>query len=507
MNISHFLDIHAEKHPDKIAIQDMYRQCTYKTLAHRINSLANNFKKLGMNKQANIGILISNRIEHIEVILATAKLGATVIPLDYHWKEEELVGIISNFKIEHIIFEEEKLSLITNIQKEHQFFTNLININAVLDDENIKAYELLTQDTVYLKEEFVDQNDAFIVGITSGSTGFPKGTVITYGNLTFRFLAQIVEFGFTYHDKMLTPSPLFHGGGRAFSLNMLFVGGTLVLQNKFNPEAVLDAIEEYQITTTFMVPTMFKRVLEAQQNKQRNLESMRVMISSGSRLLPTLRKQVLQELSPNLYEYYAATEVGGIAICKNENSESKDQLAGRVFWNMNVKILDEQRNEVSIGEIGEIVCKSESISISYYQNQESTNASYISGWFATGDLGYLTEDNKLYIVGRKKNIIISGGKNIYPEEIEEVLSKHPLIQEVAVVGVSDIEWGEAVKAYIAPKTPNLSEEEILLYCGEKLAAYKKPKQIEFMDSLPKNSLGKIDLKTLKALANQVQEVK
>jgi len=287
--------------------------------------------------------------------------------------------------------------------------------------------------------------------------------------------------------------PLHFNAGRGSAMSILYLGGTLFLLDKFNDDTFVDILEREQISYTILVPALCQRLLRHPKLASINKSSLSYVGITGGHLTPTLAQAITEQLSPHVYEAYASTDCGQIAILKPEDRASHSDTVGQTIWAVLIKILDDDCREVSFGEFGEICLRSPMAIQGYYRNPEATEEFFRGGWCHTGDIGFLDKDGYMHVTGRKKNMIKSGGISIYPEEIEEVLLTYPGLADVAVVSWHDANWGESVKALVVPKAgATIATDAIIRYCKERLANYKAPKCVEIVASVPRTALGKID---------------
>jgi len=500
MNIGDGLRINARNRPNKVALREGDRSLTYGLLNQRVNRLANGLRSLNIEKGTIVAVILPSGREHLESLYALGKIGAIALPIDDRWGNGEVERTIRFFSASAAIFSDEKTETFLKLeQKIHRLRGHLICTGKV-DNPEITSYELLVEGSSPLEPECsVDENDTFLIALSSGTTGILKGAVITHRNLIFRFITQIVEFGFNSSDIFLNVTPMHHGGGRSHCMCHLFVGGTLtVLGGRFDPARTLMAIEKERITTCFMVPTMYHRILQLPDLSRYDARSLRVLFSSGAPLHTSIRQGVMERVTPNFYDYYASVEGGGICLLKPQDMLRKGDSVGQAVFNTEIRIVDEEGREVPKGSVGEVMYKGPGTARKYYKNPKATRECFSDGWFLPGDLARMDDDGFLYIVGRKKDMIIRGGVNIYPAEIEEILQSHPAVYESAVIGIPDKEYGEEIAAFVVLKPgKEASQEEILQFCKENLAAYKRPKVLEFVPSLPKATSGKIMKRQLK----------
>ncbi len=483
----------AYKYPVKVALKDAAREITYAQLNDRVNRLANSLLKLGLRKGDPVALLVGNRIEHLEIIFALGKIGALAIPLDVKWRSLEIASTLSSLGPVALFMEKSCLQEFS-AARERTKLGSLREI--VLDDRSyygmVEGGEA-EEPTIHLNED-----DPFMVLITSGTTGLPKGCLATHRTYVFHCINNAIEKGLGVHDRALLSSAIYFNAGRSFTLGMLYFGGTVIIHPHFDPDHVLKTIEKERITYLGAVPTMCERLLRAQEAQRHDTGSIRCLAITGGKVHPTVLEALKKNITPNIYRTYASTDSGQMAISKPGDMDEKPLSAGRPVWCVELRIVDEAEKPVPVKEVGEVICKSPLATQGYYKNPEATRLSFRDGWFYTGDLGYFDEEGYLYIVGRKKDMIKSGGISIYPLEIEGVLYSHPEVLEAAVIGVPDKEWGEAVKAVVVLREESKSRsEDIVRFCRERLAAYKVPKSVDIVSAIPHTGLGKVAKEKLK----------
>jgi acyl-CoA synthetase (AMP-forming)/AMP-acid ligase II len=477
----------ASKFAVKIAAQDRFRQITYGELNARVNQLAHGLLSLGVRKGDDVALMVGNRIEHLEILFATAKIGALAIPLDIKWKALELGSTLSFFKPRTLILQQDCAEEFENAKKAHDLRFLKPAVIADLSYSGLLVGQSSEEPSVPVSED-----DPFIVMLTSGTTGFPKGCLATHRTFVSHCINNAIEKGLGVHDKALLSSPLYFNAGRSFTLGIIYFGGTMILHERFDAMEVLQTIEKEKITYIGAVPTMCERMLHVMESKKYETSSLRCLAITGGKVHPSVLEDLKKKITPNIYRTYASTDSGQMAISKPGDMESKPNAAGRPVWCVELRIVDDNNNPLPVNGVGEIVCQSPLASHGYYKNPEATNVSFRDGWFYTGDLGYFDEEGYLFVVGRKKDMVKSGGISIYPLEIESVLYGHPDVLEAAAIGVPDAEWGEAVKAVIVLKSgSNIRGEDLVQFCRERLAPYKVPKSIDIVSSLPHTEIGKV----------------
>jgi acyl-CoA synthetase (AMP-forming)/AMP-acid ligase II len=486
----------AGKFPLKVAVQDRCREVGYGELNARVNQLAHGLLSLGVRKRDGVALSVGNCIEHVEILFATAKIGALAIPLDVKWKAWELASVLGALEPKFLILQKDGLAEFDKARrlKDLSFLESL----ALSSDRSYGG--LLTDQSAAEPAVEVDEEDPFAVLLTSGTTGFPKGCLASHRTFVFHCINNAIEKGLGVHDKALLSSPIYFNAGRSFTLGTLYFGGTMLLHERFDAEEVLAAIEREKITYIGAVPTMCERMLHVLEAKPYDTSSLRCLAITGGKVHPSVLENLKNKLTPNIYRTYASTDSGQMAISKPADMAHQPGAAGRPVWCVELRIVDDNDQALPVGKVGEIVCRSPLATHGYYKNADATNASFRDGWFYTGDLGYFDADGYLFVVGRKKDMVKSGGISIYPLEIESVIYGHSGVAAAAVIGVPDADWGEAVKAVVVLK-PGFEPDAaaLITFCKERLSGYKVPKSVEFRSSLPLTEIGKVDKVKLKEM--------
>ena len=477
------------KFPLKVAARDKFRETTYGELNARVNRLANGMLAIGVKRGDGVALSVGNRIEHLEIIFATAKIGALAIPLDVKWKALELASVVATLEPRFIILQEDCAGEFAKAKE----LKDLSSIKAISLSADLSYSGLLDGQSADEPEVQVSEDDPFAVLLTSGTTGFPKGCLATQRTFVFHCINNAIEKGLGAHDKAILSSPIYFNAGRSFTLGIIYFGGTMILHERFDAEEVLRTIERDKVTYVGAVPVMCERMLHVLESTKYDTSSLRCLAITGGKVHPAVLEALQKNLTPNIYRTYASTDSGQMAISKPGDAPAKANSAGRPVWCVDLRIVDDDGKPVKVGDVGEIICQSPLATHGYYKNPEATTVSFRDGWFYTGDLGYFDEEGYLFVSGRKKDMVKSGGISIYPLEIESVIYSHPDILEAAVIGVPDPQWGEALKAVIVLKPGGkLDSVELLSFCKERLSAYKVPKSVDFVESLPHTEVGKVN---------------
>jgi fatty-acyl-CoA synthase len=496
MNVGFLLTMQADKFPDRAALICENKRLTYRQFNQRCNRLAYSLLGFGLKKEDRVATLLFNSPELVEVFMGTAKAGGVFTPINFRLAAEEVTYLVNHSDSRIFIFGEDSFPLVGNILPRLSKVEKLISVGKALFPRAI-AYEPLLQAS--MDEEpavAVSEEDECQMLYTSGTTGKPKGAVLTHGNVLWNLVNTLLAREDKEGEIALITGPLYHAAAlNNHFLIRLALAGASVLMKHFDPRRFMETIEKEKVNVISGAPAMFHLLLNLPDVDKYDTRSI-TRCTLGASTLPDETKKKLLKLFPNaggIYDVYGATEASPtVTALKAADSFRKTACVGPAVPFLEVKIVDGEDREVPRGEPGEIVCRGPNVMKGYYKDPEGTAEALKGGWLHTGDIGRMDEEGFVYVVDRKKDMIISGGENIYPREIEELLYHHPAIREAAVVGIPDPLWGESVKAFVVLKAGmTLSEEEVIEYCKAHLASYKKPKQVKFIDSLPRNPSGKI----------------
>jgi len=488
MHIPKSLKLNAIKHPEKTAIIFRDRKITYRKFSQRVNRLANSISALGFKNGDKIAILMENCPEFLESYFALTKLGIVPVTFSYRLTDIEFKKILSKSDSHGIIVQDKYAQRICSFDLP---FKHVMIVGKEAEIEIEKG--VWNYDSLLEKASDQEPNEIFhsstLMLHTSGTTGIPKGIVRS----KWGFFYRVVEQGFQPDDRMLTAIPVCLSAGAVFTILTLFIGGTVYLMEDFDPELAVRLMESEKLTTSMIFPTMFNQILSVPNIKNYNLKSMRSIVSGGGAITEEDKFSIAETFGQIVSWYAASTETGPYANLKPaELLRKRGNCIGPPFYGVELSLLDDERKEVAEGEVGEICVRSPFQFDEYYKDLELTQSVRRGSYLSVGDLGRRDEEGYLYFVGRKRDIIKSGGINIYSPEIEDVLLKHPKIQDVAVIGVPDAKWSEAVKAIVVLKEGEmLTEEEVIDYCRPSLASYKKPKSVAFIKELPRNLSGRV----------------
>jgi acyl-CoA synthetase (AMP-forming)/AMP-acid ligase II len=486
--------------PDLEALVYKDKRFTFKELDERVNRLANGLTALGIQKGDKVGLILKNGNEIAECAFALAKLGAVYVPSNFRMTAREHVYQLGLAEVKGVIFADEFKSVIKEALAELPGVQFTICAGGTSLSEDIDYEKLLESSSPEPPMVYVDDDDPAAIIYTSGTTGDPKGVVLTHKNLmvmTLNYLVYAPDIemtGITENPNALILLPNFHISGYGQLIIYMTPGQTVVFTNDAEPESIMAIIEKEKINGVSLVPAMWNWIVNHPRFKEYDLSSL-LMGATGGAVMPMELKKQLTENLPNmtLMEAFGMAETCSLGtLATHEDLMTKHGSVGRPEFFIEVRVVDDNDQDVPIGEMGEIVYRGPTVLKEYYRDPETTAEAFRGGWFHSGDLVRQDEDGYFYVVGRKKDIIISGGENISAVEVEETLSTHPKILETAVVGVPDPKWGEAVKAFVILKEgETLSEEQVIAHCKETMASYKKPRYVEFMTDFPRTAGGKV----------------
>jgi acyl-CoA synthetase (AMP-forming)/AMP-acid ligase II len=499
MNFGESLIIQSFRYPDKIAIKDDTKSVTYSQLNYRVNSLAHSMLDRGLKKGDIICQLQGNTIEHIELLYAIAKTGLIRLPLNPRANKAEFIYLINSFEPAALVFENNFAPVIAEIRP-HLKCSRYIYVGSNSPPDTIFYDDLATKFPIVEPGIEIEEDEPYLVQSTSGTTGLPKAALLSHGGMIRRSLIRAIDLSNHSNGIYLAVTALSNTASVFYGLSQLYLGGTVILRNKFDPIDTLETIEKEGVTNISMVPVMWERVLEVPSLKEYNLNSLEIIICYGAPLHSQARKKLVKHVSHRFFETYGITETGPIANLMPHDQLRKVDCVGQPTMHTKIKIIDNNGKELPPGKDGEIVVLTPYLFTGYLKNPKATAEVLKDGWFYTGDTGHLDGEHYLYIMGRSKDMIISGGYNIYAEEVERVIAANAKVQEVAVIGVPDGKWGEAVKAIVVLKLgAQATEEEIIDFCKANLASYKKPQSVDFTTSLPRIGAEKIAKQKLREM--------
>lgn len=494
MNLYSNLVKAAEMNPDATALYFGHETISYGELLARTNRLANALRGLGLDENSKVAVLLRNVPGFVVAYYASLAIGATVVPLCYMCLVEEVDKIICDSAVETLITNFEFDDLVRQLQSSDCTQISRMIVSEAPELERVLDYDKLVEGQPDGFEAVDrDEDDVAVILYAPTSAEVVRGCMLTHMNLDWNADVVIRHASLSPDDVVMGVLPFFAAYGQTCVMNAsIKAGASLVLHESFIPGEVLKSLQHDEVTVFYGVPTMYVYILNHPLIYQYDLGSVRLWICGGAPISQEVVERWNNELGARIYEGYGLTEAAPVVTMQPLKGKYKIGSIGVPPEDLEVKVVDEEGKELERGEVGELVVKGPNVMKGYYNNEGETERVLKNGWLYTGDMVYIDEDGYIFIVGRKKDLIIRGGFNIYPREIEEVLTSHPLISESAVVGIPNKYLGEEVKAYVKLKPGSkLTEEQILEYCEEKLPYYKTPKFIVFVRMFKKDPSGQI----------------
>jgi fatty-acyl-CoA synthase len=513
MPLSELLPKAVKLYPNREAIVCGDLRMNYRSFASRVWKLCHGLTRLGVKRNDRMAILHENCHVFLEAYFAAAHLGAILVPLNFRLSPRELAMILKDsgcrILIAQAAFAEQVKEIPTLVPGIERI---LWTQRQELSEEYDLAYEALLEDEGEAPppELLIHDDDVAQLYYTSGTTGRPKGVMLTHKNVKSHALGVIGDIHLTDSDHWFHVAPLFHLADAWATFAITWVGGKHVIIPAFDPLKVLELIQEERITLTNLIPTMLNMMINHPRVNEFDYSSMRMMLSGGAPIAPEVVRRIIETFKCDYIQTYGMTETSPYLTLSILKHHLKDlgwdkQLefkasTGREFINVSLKVVDEQGREVARDnrQVGEIIVKGDIVTPGYWNMPEETGKAIKNGWLYTGDLAVVNAEEYVTIVDRKKDMILTGGENVYSTEVENVLYMHPDVLEAAVIGVPDPKWGEAVKACIVLKPGHQSTEAAIIgFCKEHLAHYKAPKSVDLLEALPRTGSGKIFKKGLR----------
>ncbi|QPQ34446.1 class I adenylate-forming enzyme family protein [Lysinibacillus sp. JNUCC-52] len=508
MNAYLLLSIASSIAPEQEILTFFKRRLTYGQLSKRVGALASRLAADGVKRGDRVGIVSTNSPEVVESFFAAFQLGATIVPINYRAKPEELAYMLRDSGIKVLLIESRY------VQSIEQFLTNpMCNIDkTIVIGDDAQGYELyetyIANNEPIIDFADIEEDDIAILLYTSGTTSLPKGVMLTYTQLTNYVMGHTEAATGLPNGASLTCVPNYHVAGATSICNCIYGGRRIVLIRQFEADTWLDTLEQEQVTHAFLVPTMLKRIIDHPRFGQTDFSSLQSLSYGAAPMpFPIIRQAIeMFPLSVDFANAFGMTETTStVAVLGPDDHKlvgTPEEIArkierlhsvGKPLPNVDIKILDDSQHELPPNEIGNVYIKTAKAMKGYWNRPDESQETLIDGWINTKDMGYLDEDGYLFLKGRNSDMIIRGGENIAPQEIENVLIAHPEISDAAVIGVPSVEWGEEILAVIIPSNalapPAIAD--ITAYCRERLASFKCPRIIEFATELPRTSSGKL----------------
>ncbi|MUK90107.1 long-chain-fatty-acid--CoA ligase [Ornithinibacillus sp. L9] len=514
MNLSEQLSTTARNHPMKTAYVFQDKETSYYELEASVQQFATQLESLGYQKGDHIALVVGNSPYFIIGLYGAIRAGVVVIPINPLYTPNEMTYILQNGDVKGIITMDVLLGKFASISDQ------LPNVQHYISCESGAGIDLKTHplsskllsfthlvktgSSVFENEPTLEEEDTAIILYTSGTTGKPKGAMLSHKNL-FSNAKDVADYlTISGEDRVIAALPMFHVFCLTVSLNApLMNGGTILIVPKFSPQEVFRTAKEHEATVFAGVPTMYNYLLQTAEGNQEDFSGIRLCISGGAAMPVALLKQFEKTFEVKVSEGYGLSEASPVTCFNPLDRPRKPGSIGTSIINVENKVVDEFGEELPVGEVGELVVRGPNVMKGYYKMPEETAVALKDGWLYTGDMARMDDEGYFYIVDRKKDMILVGGYNVYPREVEEVLYSHPDVAEVAVVGKPDPNTGEAVVSFVVLKDPTITADELIDFCKGHLAKYKLPTKIEFLDELPKNTTGKILRRQLKDKVEQV----
>ncbi|MDB9822611.1 long-chain-fatty-acid--CoA ligase [Deltaproteobacteria bacterium] len=516
MIIPFILEKAVSLYADKEAVVSNGKRYSYKQFADRTYSLANSLRSMDIGKEDRVAILHQNSHEYLESYFALARIGAILVPLNFRLSPVELAFIIKDSGADILIAARRFQGKVESLLKTDQTFTKIIWTGIGETDASHQSFDY---------EELIDSaentpppvpplydDDIAHIYYTSGTTGHPKGVMLSHRNTCVHALAAIAELKLDDHDNWIHIAPLFHLADAWATFAITWVGGKHIIAPDFDPPLILSLMKQEDATITNMIPTMLNMLINSPDIESWDFPALRAILSGGAPIAPEIVKKIIEIFKCEYIQTYGMTETSPyltVSILKKKLCELSEEerfyykaKTGRPFIGVLLKVVREDGTEVKADnrEVGEIIVKGDIVTKGYWNRPGETADAIKDGWLFTGDLAVIDNEGYVNIVDRKKDMIITGGENVYSVEVENILYSHPAVLEAAVIGIPDPKWGESIKAVVVLKSEcKATEQEIIDYCKDYIAGYKIPKSIDFISELPRTGSGKIHKKKIKEM--------
>ena len=506
MNTTEFLNITSLIVPDRTAIVFDGKRFSFQELEERVNKLANALAGMGVRAGDRIASMQVNCNENIETYFAAAKLDAVYVPLNFRSRPEEIEYMINDSKPKILITGERYVSMVDDIKEN----LNGVDGFVVMDDASVEGWEsyeqLLSTSSGEDMYPMGDEDDLTMVMFTAGTTGSPKGVMLSHDSFASYLLANVSPPDLESEEKNILTVPLYHIAGVQAVMAAIYGGRTLIIQRQFEPVEWMTLVQEEKANRAMMVPTMLKMLMDHQEFEKFDLSTLEVITYGAAPMPVEVIKRAISKFPGTFFiNAFGQTETAATItmlppedhILEGSEEEIEKKLnrltsIGKPLSDVEVRIVNENGGEVDVGETGEIVAQGPRLMKGYWNQQEATTEALRGGWLYTGDLGYFDEDGYIFLSGRAKDFIKRAGEMVSPEEVEQVLHSHPSIDEAAIIGVPDVDWGERVRAIVVAKIgATIDKEEVMAYCKDRMASFKKPESVVVVEELPRNPLGKV----------------
>ncbi|KIL45072.1 AMP-binding protein [Jeotgalibacillus soli] len=498
MNLSTMFEFAVDRHPNRIAIVEKDKRYTYKQLDKEIIKVASSLQRMGIQQHDRVMIVLKNRLENVVMYWACQKIGAVYTPINHRLSAKEVEYCVNDAEAKAVVYERTSQDAVLKATfRENPI---LIGLGSV-DGADIFYNELIDRSVGSYNKPAIHEDDIALMLYTSGTTGRPKGVPRSQKNEYSAAVAHVIQNQYCDGESTLGTMPLYHTMGIRSLLSIALLNGKYVVLPDFDAKEALELLSSEEISSLYLVPTLYHDILSHQSFDQYDLKKLRKIGYAGASMTTSLTEKCVELLKPDVFiNHFGSTEIYTFTICSNVME--KPGCAGKPGLQQSIRIVKADTDggslpdhQVGKGEIGEIIISlsSDEAFKGYWNRPEATQKAIREGWYFTGDLGVIDDDGDLHVVGRVDDMIISGGENIHPLEVEDVLSKHAKVSEVAVCGEADERWGQIVCAYIVPKDHSISVQELDEYCKShpKLSNFKRPRNYVFVREIPKSPVGKI----------------
>jgi len=506
MNTTDFLSIAAAICPDKSAIVFEGKRYTFSQLNERVSRLANGLLKLGVKKGDRVALLQVNCNQSVETYFAVARIGAIYVPLNFRVKDKELIYMLNTAEANTLFIGERYIKLVESIRPELTSVQHFISIDSGREDM-LNYEDLIASSTADEVVTEIDDNDTTILMYTAGTTGFPKGVMLPHSSFSIYVLENVTPADPETEERNILTVPLYHVAGIQAMMAAIYGGRTLLMERQFDPKEWMELVEKEKANRAMMVPTMLKQLLDHPDFNKHDLSSLKVITYGAAPMPLEVIKRALETFpGVSFINAFGQTETAStittlspedhvLSGSEEEREKKLKRLAsiGKPMSDVEMKVIDEDGKGLPVGEVGEIVARGPRVMSGYWKDEEKTGKTIDKdGWVHTGDMGYMDEEGYFFLSGRATDMIIRGGENISPEEVEGVIHAHPKVNECAVIGVPDEEWGEVpICVVVLKEGEKATPEELIEYCRAELASYKRPRSVVFCDDLPRNPMGKV----------------
>jgi acyl-CoA synthetase (AMP-forming)/AMP-acid ligase II len=479
---------HAVHRPGKTAYVIGPQRVTYRQLNAMANRLAHTLRGLGVGRGDRVATLAQNRVEYPTIYFALAKLGAIHVPVNFRYRAGEIRYALAQSETSVLLHAGEYTDVIDGLRAALPALRHVIPLDGAGPD-GAAALLARASDAEPAAEPGLDERDPHVLLYTSGTTGDPKGALLSHRTYVLQASQTQANTGLTESDVGLCMFPMFHMGGWAMPLGYWVSGGTVVLMERADPGDILRTAARERVTYLYLIPTLYQSVLALPEFERTDLGALRALGSGTAAMTAAQVEAIIERFrTPNLFIMYGQTEAGPVASLRPPDVRRKPTSVGRPALHVDVRIVDAGGHEVTPGAVGEIVCRSEYTMLGYWRMPEATAGTLRDGWLHTGDLAAFDDEGFLHIAGRAKEMIKCGGENIFPVEVERCLLEHPGIAEAAVFGVPDTHWGEVtVAAVVSRPGETLDAAGVVEHVRARLASYKKPRHVYFVDALPRTA--------------------